>query len=351
MASSNLDFPHRHCPSTGLAMKQEHMNAYHCSRIFRLRVVAWLTVLALLAAPPSTPAASVAAQGSSPHTVLFTLPIGADGVHYMNVGVQDAFPLGPQAIAIGADRSVWLADSVGNRLLQYDMAGRRLGVINFDGLAYGSSDLEATRSDVLVLVEAAQQPTVLRFSHQGKLLASYPIPPSITQGADAVNGLALGTHGEVLVEMIGKVYQFVDARGKLAPKPLAGYPYRGLVYTVEPASQTSRYRGYIVAGNRRIEVVTRKPMMGLWLLAVNPDGSFYVLVHQDISVPNGPLHIHQAVRHYSAKEKFLSSAQVPLEENITSIEHAFAVGPDQAVYRLVTRPAHVEVQRLRFIPK
>lgn len=105
-------------------------------------------------------------------------------------------------------------------------------------------------------------------------------------------------------------------------------------------------RGYITAGDTRIEVAVTNSLGGLRLLGVNPDGSFYVIA-EEVMV-SGTIQVDQTVRHYDAAGELLGLARVPLAEQYTYVEHGLAVGPDGAVYALITRPDRVEVQRLRF---
>jgi len=104
-------------------------------------------------------------------------------------------------------------------------------------------------------------------------------------------------------------------------------------------------RGYITAGDRRIEVTVTNSLGGLRILGFNPDGSFYVIAEE---VVGSPIQVDQTVRHYNVAGELLGLARVPLAEHYTYVAQGLAVGPDGAVYALVTRPDRVEVQRLRF---
>lgn len=130
--------------------------------------------------------------------------------------------------------------------------------------------------------------------------------------------------------------------------PLDGYVHEGRLYTAHPADMTAddTTRGYITAGDTRIEVAVTNSLGGLRLLGVNPDGSFYVIAEE--VVLSGTIQVDQTVRHYDAAGELLGLARVPLAERYTDVEHGLVVGPDGAVYALITRPDRVEIQRLRF---
>lgn len=60
------------------------------------------------------------------------------------------------------------------------------------------------------------------------------------------------------------------------------------------------------------------------------------------------IQVDQTVRQYDAAGGLQRIDRVPLTQQHTYVAHGLAVGPDSAVYALVTRPDRVEVQRLRF---
>jgi hypothetical protein len=306
-------------------------------------------VLGLLAMVLSNAAAPVSAQGENTHEIVFTIPVGKEGVQYEGENVSEMLTWGPKAFTVAPDGSFWIADTVGNRLLHYSPKGDLLDMIYLDGQVVGAGDLEVTASDILVLSQAAMPAKVVRLALDGTVLASYELPKGLRL-EDGLSGIALGDQGEVLVEREGGAYvsQLVDARGKMAPAPLDGYVHAGQLYTARPADMTAEdtTRGYITAGDRRIEVAVTNSLGGLRLLGVNPDGSFYVIAEE--VVVSGTIQVDQTVRHYDAAGELLGLARVPLAEQYTDVEQGLVVGPDGAVYALITRPDRVEVQRLRF---
>ncbi len=306
-------------------------------------------VLGFLSTVLSNTAAPVRAQDGNTHEIVFTIPVGKEGVQYEGGNVPEMLTWGPKAFTVAPDGSFWIADTVGNRLLHYNPKGDLLDVIYLDGQVVGAGDLEVTTSDILVLSQAAMPAKVVRLALDGTVLASYELPKGLRL-EDGLSGIALGDQGEVLVEREGGAYvaQIVDTRGKVPLAPLDGYVHEGRLYTARPADMTAGdpTRGYITAGDTRIEVAVTNSLGGLRLLGVNPDGSFYVSVEE--VVVSGTIQVDQTVRHYDVAGDLLGLARVPLAEQYTYVEHGLAVGPDGAVYALITRPDHVEVQRLTF---
>jgi hypothetical protein len=265
--------------------------------------------------------------------------------------------LGPAAaLAVAPDGSFWVADSrqptdpIGTRLLHFSPIGDRLDTIALNGQAICACDLEAAESALLVLDQASEPPTVIRLTPRGELLARYQLPAGLRAEA-GLTGIALGEHGEVLVEQDGgtAVSQLVDASGQAARTSLPGYPYYGRLYTTRTPDlfASDRSRGSIAAGATQIEVSVPNELDGLHLLKVNPDGSFYVVVEE--LLPNLPHPLDQTVRHYAADGTLLGMARVPLAEQLTNyLAHSLAIGPDGALYVLIIQPVYAEIRRLPF---
>jgi len=260
--------------------------------------------------PPKAPAPAGAQEGNA-NEIIFTIPIGKEGVQYEGENVPEMLTWGPAAFTVAPDGSFWIADTVGNRLLHYSSKGNLLHIIKLDGHVVGAGDLEATASDILVLSQASVPPKVVRLSLDGTVVASYELPEGLRL-EDGLSGIALGDKGEVVVEREGGafVHQLVDAEGKFAPRPLEGYIHCGRLYRARPADLTGAdtTRGNITAGNTNIEVVVPHDLGGLRILGFGPDGSFYVIV-EEVTV-NGAIKVDQTVRHYNAAGKLLGVARV-----------------------------------------
>ena len=255
--------------------------------------------------------------------------------------------MGSNAFTIGPDGTFWIADAVGKRLLHYDPKGNALGTVSLANRAIGVGDLEVTASGILVLDAAAVTPTVLRLSFDATLLAVYEVPSDFQIG---LSGIAIGDRGEVLVEQEGGAFVscLVDSNGETAAKPLDGYVHHGRQYTARPAhfAAADKTRGYITAGDTRIDVSVTHSLAGLRLLGFNADDTFYVVVEE---LASGPcLQIDQTVRHYNVSGELVGIARVPIAEQYVNVVHGIALAPDGAVYTIVTRPDRVEVQQLRF---
>jgi len=285
--------------------------------------------------------------------VVFTIPAGPEGVQYEGGDAPETLRWGPAAFTVAPDGSFWVADTVGNRLLHYSPQGDLLGRIGLEPYqVVGVGDLEATASDVFVLDVAATTPRMLRLALDGSLLAGYELPENLSL-AGGLSGIALGDQGEVWIEREGGalVSQLVDTKGRVTGVELAGYLRGGRLYSARPADLTAgdSRQGTVIAGSVRIQVKVSNVLAGLRFLGVSPDGSFYVITEEMVSYP--AIQVDQVVRHYGASGKLLGLARVALAEQYTHVAQNLAIGPDGAVYALITRPDHLEVQRLGFSAK
>jgi hypothetical protein len=285
----------------------------------------------------ATPAPVLATTCMNEEGVVFTVPVGPDGVQY---GAEQT---GPMALTVAGDGTFWIADTQGNRLLHYDPQGVQLKRIDLNGYGvYGAADVEPAGSDILALCCGR----VLRLTAGGDLLAAYDIPNGLGPEG-GLTGLAVGDQGEILLEfMMGaEVAQLVDAQGALEPLPLSGYTHEGKLYKArQSGSWTSQ--GTIVAGSARIEVTVPNILAGLRILGFAPAGNFYVVVDEMVSTPT--VWVDKTVHLYDPAGELLGLARVPVAERYTYVQNGLAVGPDGCVYALLTRPDQVDVVRLGF---
>jgi len=249
------------------------------------------------------------------------------------------------ALAVAPDGTFWIADTQGNRLLHYDHEGALLKRIDLNGYGvYGAADVEPIGSDILALCSSGK---VLRLTGHGNLLATYDILEDLGPEG-GLTGLAVGDLGEILLEfeMDADIAQLVNARGVLEPVKLPGYTHKGRLYEVQLAREWTSH-GSIMAGNTRIDVTVPGILAGLRLLGFTPDGGLYAVV-EEMERKEPAVLIDQTVRHYDPSGELLGSARVPFDKQYAYVQHGLAVGPDGAVYVLLTRPDHVEVVRLAF---
>jgi hypothetical protein len=308
---------------------------------------ALLTAFALLR---SGTLPSVRGAASDGREIVLTVPVGGDGVHYSATG-DEMLPWGPSALAVAPDGSYWIADAVANRLLHYAASGKRLPTIELSvHHVVGVADIAVGPESIAALDIAAVQPRVLRFSFDGQLLASYDLPKSLSL-ENGLSGIALGEHGELLIERDGGAFlsELSVTRGAVSMKSVNGYSWGGVLYSARAADPAAAQAssGAISIGATRIAVNVANTLGGLSILGVNSDDSFYAVV-DEVAIVDSLLRVDQTVRLYSSSGDTLGVARIPLAGQHTAVAHALAMGPDGAAYALLTLPDRVEVQRLTF---
>lgn len=347
-----------------------------------------------------------AERDRSANDVVFTVPVGADGIQYGGLRGAAAEPepaqasgekgppdpgqpaWGPAALAVAEGPRFFIADTVGQRVLQYDAAGRLLAHIDFADQALAIDDVHVTADELWVLDQAAETPQLLRlpatreaagapptFAPDASAAEKLPLTgvapvegiPSATRSADAhdvesigfgATGIALDDDG-VLVEYDHGASVFRpsatraipdDTDGGPALEEAPGYRLRGQIYTARPTDLTADgATRNVTVGNRSVPVAGTNGLLGLRLLGANADESFFVVAEE--MLPGEMIEVDQTVRHYAADGTLLESARVPLREAAMHVPNNLALGPDGAVYLLQPRTDVVEIQRLRFVPE
>jgi len=314
-----------------------------------LRLAVLLSLLAFLLGIPKVTSLVYAQDNGQSHDVLFTIPAGDEGIHYSGTENPDMLTWGPAAITAAPDSSIWITDTAGNQLLHYDPTGTLLDKINIDAFVVGAVDIEVTSKDIWLLDEASEPPKIVRIPLNGKNPRTYELPEGLRR-EDGLSGIALGEGNQILVELEGgsKLTRFLSSEGKVNPQPMAGYLYGGKVYKAQPADlqSSNASHGLIISDNKHIEVTVDHKLGGLRLLGRYTDSTIFVIV--DELADAGALQVDQTVRHYDAAGKLLGVARIALSDQYTSVSHGLALGADGAVYALITRPDHAEVQRLQF---
>lgn len=285
------------------------------------------------------------------YETVFQIPVGEGGIAYRGLDVPEMQITGPNALAIAPDGSFFVADLVDNHLLRYSADGKLLNKIDLYSIDIANiSDLVATPTELYLLEisfhVAPERYRVSRLSFDGELIAQYDVPKGY-HFEEGLYGLAApGSEGEILLEFYGPsqwYYQLADLDGEYSGK-VDGIPAYGRVYHVEPGTTPA-----IMVGDLKVE--SKMTLGGLLkLLAVNPDGSFYIQredMISDFPVIQGDITIH----FMSAEGEQLGAARYPLSEWLFFVQRHVAVGPDGSVYGLLPSRETVDILRLNFYPR
>lgn len=300
----------------------------------------------------STNTSGAPALTDTKNDVVFTIPIGENGINYFVEDNPDEMRWGPTAMAISPDGSFWIADTPENQLLHLSGKGELLEKIPTNDYVIGMGDLLVTSNDVWILDIAAYPPKVVQLSLNGKFLKAYDLPEGLHL-ADGLSGIALGSDGSILVEQGGgyKISRLITPAGDVDQTSLSGYEYVGKNYSASPADLTKEdaSKGTILIGDRPIDVEVENDLAGLSILDVTKDDDLYVEVVE--MVLDTAFRIDQKVYHYDSSGNLIGMARVPRSEMYTYVEHGIVVGPDGLVYVLIPKQNSAEVQRLTFAEK
>ncbi len=319
-------------------------------------IIALLSVLAVI--PSSIYAAATELMNSAPsqvntthdnNQVVFSIPVGDNGIHYEGADNADMLIWGPPAFTVAPDGTFWIADTPSDHLLRFKSDGLLLDKIPIGDFVIGAGDLEVTTEIIWVLDVASIPPKVVQLKQDGEMVSIQELPKGLWM-ENGLSGIAIGADGSLLIELLGGqiVTQFMSPTGTIELEDLGGYEFQGKVYSTHPANMRAKdaSEGYILAGDNRIEVAVANDLGGLSVLHINSDGSFVVQVVE--LVLNKSFQVDQKVYRYDDSGKLTGMARVPLASQYTSVSHGVAIGPDGEVYAMVTQPDRAEIQRLSF---
>ena len=280
------------------------------------------------------------------HDVVFTIPIGEQGVSYQAVGITEMRPWGPAALATASDGTFWVADTGKYRLLHYTAKGGLIEITDLSQSVVGIADITTTKDGTFVLDGSAAFPTIIKIGLD-RIQTRHELPEGL-RVTDGLSGVTSSDTGEVLVKQYGgaTLSRFLDANSTVAPAQIDAPIFGGRSFKTVPVAPGAKDRksGAIIVGGKNIAITVANDLAALQLLHVNSDGSFYALVSELICDPS--IRVDQVVHSYSPSGVLLGVARLP--EQYLYVQNGLAVGPDNAVYLLVTKPDRAEIQRLRF---
>ncbi len=315
-----------------------------------LVALVWLILLAIYTCSSNLVTSASFQDGEVVNEILFSIPVGDNGIHYSGNGNPDILPGGPMALAIAPDGTFWIIDTVDNHLLHFNLKGDLLNKVDIGDVVISGGDLEVTADEIWVLDVALNQPKILQLSLDGKVLGTYILPEGFHR-KDGLTGIALENDGSILIEQEGgiKVTRFISPLNEIKQETLDGYEFLGKSYSFQPGNLKSAKdpsHGYIIFGNMQINVNVANNLGSLSILHINTDGSFLVEVQE--VVINGAIQVDQKVYRYDAFGNLIGMARVPLADQYIPVLHSIAVGPNGNVYTLITSIDHGEVQKLTF---
>jgi putative cell wall-binding protein len=273
------------------------------------------------------------------------VPVGPDDVTYTHV---DELVLGPAAVAVADDGTVWVADAAKQRLLHYDRDGSRLATVDVaphrSKAVYG---LRATGGRVYLGTEdpATERNHVLVLADGGRDLTSYPHPAGLDT-EDGVTGLALVRDGAIVLEIEGgaSYVELVDAAGRQTNRALTSLDQDGRGY----ATTAQDWHHWTASAGDVVVDVPLDHGGGVRFLTALPDRSFLLGV-DDVRFAER-IRVDSQVRRYSATGRFLGAHRRDLTGQQAEITQYYDDGPGGALYGVDAAATHLAVAPLTFAP-
>ena len=280
---------------------------------------------------------------TSPSNVVFSIPVGSEGISYANTDSEEVEPWGPSSLRLGSDGSFVIVDSVSNRILRFDRQGNRLQTIRVNE-AVGITDVVVDDANIFVLDESAITPTIFRLSRAGELLGRETLAQAVR--SEGLSGITKGETGEVLMELQGGTSTRRLTGGESFDRALRGNRFSVNISNRPRAQYGSRARISLPRGIATIDV--DNTFGGVDVLSVDNSGNVYVLVEEVTTAPE--INVDQTIRRFRPDGTLTGVVRVPMN-SYTEVRHNVVVSPEGEVYALVTKRDRAEVIRLEFSPQ
>jgi hypothetical protein len=309
-------------------------------------LVCVVAVMVLKAGIYSSAKSSRASQPTStviqaaPRNVVFSIPVGGDGISYANTDSEESEPWGPSSLRLGPDGSFVVVDAVGSRILRLDRQGNRLQTIAVNE-AVGITDVAVDEQNFFVLDESAMTPTILRLNRAGTLVERKTLPAAALR--EGLSGITKAQTGEVLMELQGGTETRNLTGGEAPDRALRGNRFSVNVSNRPQTRYQSRASIFLPGGVATIDVDNL--LGGVDVISVDNSGNVYVLVEEVTSTPE--ISVDQTIRRLRPDGTVTGVARVPMN-SFTAVRHNVAVSPDGDVYALVPKRDRVDVVRLEF---
>jgi hypothetical protein len=283
-------------------------------------------------------------EGTSEYEVLFSVPIGDSGIEYAVLSEEATH--GPTALAVGGDGTIWIADSVGKRILQYSLDGKPIDIIDLSAQVAGIADIAVQGSQIAIL-DVAPVPAKVFVAEAGADagIASITVPEEFGL-YEGLSGVSLSATGEILIEMEGGARVAVFTKDGVLEGVIPGYPVGDQVFSVERvAADGPSSVAEVRLGQVTFEVKVSNTLGGVYFLGLDGD-SLVILVEEVSQRTDGTIYVDQTVRRYDASGAPAGIGRVPVGERFTYVPSGIGAGPGGDLVALVPRPDRVDVVRV-----
>ena len=285
--------------------------------------------------------------------MLFTIPVGENGIQYANEDAVELEEWGPSSFTITPDGTYLITDPVGNRILRFRSDGTQLSpiVLETEG---GITDVTATADKIYALDQTAPNPALYRLTNEGRveekieLMAAGRLRnrPEI----ESLKGIGTAADNSVFLEFNS------GAPGRsLNNAPAFDNALRGNRFTVNvPSLQTQVQEGGRATVQRNgqpfTEIRVENLVAEVRVILVNSAGDVFIVV--DEIIPTAVITVDETVRHYRSDGAFVDMARVPLSGMYSYREENVKPHPVTGeLVAFITRRNDAEARRLVFTPQ
>jgi hypothetical protein len=267
-------------------------------------------------------------------------------------------PTGPQGFAIGPDGSFFIADTVGNRILQYGRDAKPQKQIDLRGKVEALADVEVTSPGISALDLGPDVPAVFFVSQNGRDQKTFTLPEAIH---DQITGLHVTkdkgiqldlVHGAQYVDFLPPQQDPLNQPGiqPFRPPDLGQEDEEKRVYKPHVSNDPNQdpSGGEVDISGRKVPVRVENVLGSLEVLGFDRAGGFYTLA-EEVAVVNDTIQVDQKVLHFDENGTFLNAARVPIQNQYTYVPNNVALDPNGDLYALITHPDHLEITKLAFV--
>lgn len=274
------------------------------------------------------------------HDILFSIPIGKDGITYEGLGWEQ-MPWGPSALKVDTDGDFWIADAAAHRLLEYDKDGNQLSVVDLSNSdIVGIQDFALVGDEIAILDLSANEPAIVWVDYAGNILRHAFIP---YDDAPMYTNLYITDRGKLAINKEPERYALVGRTddSHITLKKEFSLPAH--------VAQGSNFMEITVKGSSGERTESFLNEAGGHVLFNRPsDGSIFVKTDEFGTAPDGSLDADSIIHRYTEKLAPNGVARILPSERFVPINSDLAVTDDGSVYYLLGTKDAVHVLKLRF---
>jgi hypothetical protein len=300
----------------------------------------WIGICAaVFLAVCATLLSTMSVLGAAPRLVC-SIPVGGMlGPQYVDTDRVETAPWGPKAFAVDADRTFFVLDTGGRRVISYSSSCGFKAIVPLPAELSGAVDIALTEGGFWFLTIASPDgPSISFMTRSGRLLDRRKV--FVEDGEIDVTGIAVSDQGILIERDFGASVEPIPDPDRQSKPRFTRRLHAGIGYGVS-IDDVEKGRGTILVGNRSFSIRTVGPLIGLRIVHVGRDGSIFVAVSERAAP------IRSQVLRYSRDGRLLGQADAPRDGQIY-IDNNISVSKSGEIYIAVGRESRFELQRLIF---